>query len=481
MQSRQLLGSVVDDPAPRRLGGAPLLPQIRSAPSPTTGTGRSLASPLFGLPRSSPGAANGSRSRASTFPTELDNASITLTLIAGRPGQFTLLDGSGRTSPPGRSASPCPGTWPRPAGDGHGHRLRPGTAGPPGHRVPPSGRRPGPRRPRRWPARSSSPRRGSTPGVIRVSMIVGRPRPRRRRPQHLRPAYLRHNVEKRSAEAERTLQFLDTQIPILRDNLQAAEDGAREVQVDGGDRGSGPHARHHLHAAALRGTRAAPLRDGAAAQGAAPPVHADPPGHPGAEREGGLPPRRAGRGEPADLPAARGRVGVAPAEARRGGGDRPLPHAPQPLPGAQDHEERPHRQRPHPRPGRHARGARQPQAGREGRLRPRRRPPRRHPPRHRPEVPPPGAPGPLRGRTRLRPHRPRQHPPQRAAGRPREGAQGAAGAPASRSSPSPTPPTWRRRASARSAPRSSSPSWTRPTRSSPSAAPARAWASPSSP
>ena len=49
-------------------------------------------------------------------------------------------------------------------------------------------------------------------------------------------AYLRHNVEKRSAEAERTLQFLDTQIPILRDNLEAAEKALERYKAEEGTR-----------------------------------------------------------------------------------------------------------------------------------------------------------------------------------------------------------------------------------------------------
>ena len=64
-------------------------------------------------------------------------------------------------------------------------------------------------------------------------------------------AYLRHNVEKRSDEAERTLQFLDTQIPVLRDNLRGRREGARELQDQGGQRRGGPHPGHDVHPAAV--------------------------------------------------------------------------------------------------------------------------------------------------------------------------------------------------------------------------------------
>ena len=50
----------------------------------------------------------------------------------------------------------------------------------------------------------------------------------------LAQAYLRHNVERRSDEAQRTLQFLDTQIPTLRDELQVAESAFEQYKSRAG-------------------------------------------------------------------------------------------------------------------------------------------------------------------------------------------------------------------------------------------------------
>ena len=79
--------------------------------------------------------------------------------------------------------------------------------------------------------------KGKFTGLIRVSMTSGSRRTPWRSstpsPQH----YLRHNVEKRSDEAEKTLQFLDAQIPILRDNLEAAEKALEQYKVEEGTAG----------------------------------------------------------------------------------------------------------------------------------------------------------------------------------------------------------------------------------------------------
>ena len=50
----------------------------------------------------------------------------------------------------------------------------------------------------------------------------------------LAQGYLRHNVERRSDEAQRTLQFLDTQIPALRDELQKAEMALEDYRTKAG-------------------------------------------------------------------------------------------------------------------------------------------------------------------------------------------------------------------------------------------------------
>ena len=65
--------------------------------------------------------------------------------------------------------------------------------------------------------------KGRKTGVIRMSMEGPDPRLLVTTLDTLAQAYLRHNVERRSDEAQQTLSFLDSQIPTLRGELLASE------------------------------------------------------------------------------------------------------------------------------------------------------------------------------------------------------------------------------------------------------------------
>ena len=47
-------------------------------------------------------------------------------------------------------------------------------------------------------------------------------------------AYVRQNVERKSAEAESTLAFLDTQLPLVREEMRAAEDVLNTYRLEKG-------------------------------------------------------------------------------------------------------------------------------------------------------------------------------------------------------------------------------------------------------
>ncbi|HTP28026.1 MAG TPA: polysaccharide biosynthesis tyrosine autokinase [Anaeromyxobacteraceae bacterium] len=66
--------------------------------------------------------------------------------------------------------------------------------------------------------------RGKTKtGVLQISLSGGDPRTVARTVDAVAENYLRMNVERRSAEAERKLEFLNTQLPVLKANLDKAE------------------------------------------------------------------------------------------------------------------------------------------------------------------------------------------------------------------------------------------------------------------
>jgi tyrosine-protein kinase Etk/Wzc len=76
--------------------------------------------------------------------------------------------------------------------------------------------------------------KGRRTNVIQVTMQGTSPNELVRTLDTLAQGYLRHNVERRSDEAQRTLQFLDTQIPTLRDELQKAEMALEDYRTKAG-------------------------------------------------------------------------------------------------------------------------------------------------------------------------------------------------------------------------------------------------------
>ena len=133
------------------------------APSRYAGGGRRSPRRSWGS-TSTPGVANGSRSRASTSPRSIEDATLTLTMVPSRPAKLTLLnDVAGGPSPWGPWGSPSPGTCPprrgraRPPSSSRNSSARPGTEFTVAEGLPGPGRQGAGRIP------SSSPRRGSSP------------------------------------------------------------------------------------------------------------------------------------------------------------------------------------------------------------------------------------------------------------------------------------------------------------------------------
>lgn len=234
MQSRHLLASVVDA-LHLDVGAAPRFYPKIGRPIAHYRDGRDLASPLLGATRFAWG---GERIKVTRFdvPKELDNSSIGLVLVAREPGRFELLDGSRRPVAAGEVGKPVSWTMETPSGDGTATvfvqelRARPGTE----FNVWKSSRAIAAKN---LGESLKFAEKGKYTGVVRVSTVAGDPAQTVAVLNAFAQAYLRRNVEKRSAEAERTLQFLDTQIPILRENLQVAETAFERYKAAEGNAG----------------------------------------------------------------------------------------------------------------------------------------------------------------------------------------------------------------------------------------------------
>ncbi len=234
MQSRQLLAGVVDALHLDVSASPRYFPKIGQTIASYRG-GKTLGTPLFGFPKFAWG---GERIRATRFdvPEELDNEFLGMLLIAGKPGEYDLLNGSRQVVARGEVGKPVSWTMPTPSGEGTATifiqelRARPGTE----FMV---------RKASRVQAAKGLAgsfkfaEKGKYTGIIRVSMMAGDPAYAVAALNALAQRYLRHNVEKRSAEAERTLQFLDIQIPILRQNLEAAENALERYKATEGNAG----------------------------------------------------------------------------------------------------------------------------------------------------------------------------------------------------------------------------------------------------
>lgn len=234
MQSRRLLGVVVDDLHLDVSAGPRYFPKVGGAIAVRRGKG-GLASPLLGLNRYAWG---GERIRVTRFdvPANMEDASFDLTLVARDAGHFDLLDRNGKHIAAGQVGKPLTWNVTTPTGDAPATLF-----------VQELVSRSGTEFFVRKASRAMAARnlaqslkfaeKGKFTGLIRVSMTSGSPQYAVAVLNSFAQAYLRHNVEKRSDEAEKTLQFLDTQIPILRDNLEAAEKALERYKVEEGTAG----------------------------------------------------------------------------------------------------------------------------------------------------------------------------------------------------------------------------------------------------
>ena len=76
--------------------------------------------------------------------------------------------------------------------------------------------------------------RGELTGMIEASLKGSDPEVVAKVLNEILYAYVRRNVERRSAEAEKTLQFLDGQLPALKDRLEAAEEAYNSYRLEYG-------------------------------------------------------------------------------------------------------------------------------------------------------------------------------------------------------------------------------------------------------
>ena len=65
--------------------------------------------------------------------------------------------------------------------------------------------------------------RGDWSGILSLSVKGTNPDSVRRQVDEVADVYVRQNVERKSAEAAKTLEFLDSQLPLIRQNVEAAE------------------------------------------------------------------------------------------------------------------------------------------------------------------------------------------------------------------------------------------------------------------
>ncbi len=147
-----------------------------------------------------------------------------LTLVAGEAGRF-------ESSLPAGLARRRHGRRP-----GHRRRRDParlGAARPARHALPP--RPPLPRGGHQGPAgRAARPEKGKKTGILIVS-LEGPDRDRLAATlDALAAAYLRQNIERKAAEAGKTLQFLETQLPQVHASLEAAEAELERYQLGKG-------------------------------------------------------------------------------------------------------------------------------------------------------------------------------------------------------------------------------------------------------
>jgi tyrosine-protein kinase Etk/Wzc len=75
---------------------------------------------------------------------------------------------------------------------------------------------------------------GEWSGVLSATLVGTDPESVRRQLDGIADAYVRQNVERKSAEAEKTLEFLDEQLPTVRQRMEAAELSLNSYRLEKG-------------------------------------------------------------------------------------------------------------------------------------------------------------------------------------------------------------------------------------------------------
>jgi tyrosine-protein kinase Etk/Wzc len=210
IRSRSLVGGVVDELHLDLSAGPRYFPGIGRAVA-RWRDGPAPASPVLGLARYAWGGEKLDVQRIDV-PPELQGQE--LTLVAGDGGRFTLLGPDDERLVDGQVGQPA-------SGEGVGLfvaqlQARPGTE----FRIVKSSRSAATERLRRALTVSEV---GKKTGIIRLELEGRSPGTITATLDAVTRAYLRQNVERKSAEAEKTLEFLETQLPIVKTNLDAAE------------------------------------------------------------------------------------------------------------------------------------------------------------------------------------------------------------------------------------------------------------------
>jgi tyrosine-protein kinase Etk/Wzc len=76
--------------------------------------------------------------------------------------------------------------------------------------------------------------RGDWSGILSVSVEGTNPESVKKQVNEIANVYVRQNVERKSAEAQKTLEFLDEQLPIVRQNMEAAELALNSYRLEKG-------------------------------------------------------------------------------------------------------------------------------------------------------------------------------------------------------------------------------------------------------
>ncbi len=215
IRSRSLLGSVVDQLHLDITARPRVFPIVGGFIARRHDARKGLASPVLGLGRYAWG---GERIQVDRLAVPDDLVDKALTLVAGEGGRFALLDPDGRQLAAGEVGTRATG-----AADGEKVEIfvselkaRPGT---------------------RFGVRKRNPEdvvdalakelsigeKGKKTGILRVALEGRDPRRLADTVQAIAVAYLRQNVYRKSEDAQKTLEFVNGQLPVVKSNLESAE------------------------------------------------------------------------------------------------------------------------------------------------------------------------------------------------------------------------------------------------------------------